>query len=150
VIQRADIAHAPVMAAIHSQAFAPPEAWDASALALQLQLPGSFGLIGEGGFVLARVVAGEAEVLTLAVIPECRRQGLGGRLLRAALARAAASGATAMFLEVGVANVSARALYASAGAVPVGRRRAYYPDGSDALVLRIGHAALTACVSAGK
>jgi ribosomal-protein-alanine N-acetyltransferase len=41
-----------------------------------------------------------------------------------------------MFLEVATNNWAARALYSAAGYAEVGRRRRYYPDGSDALVLR--------------
>jgi ribosomal-protein-alanine N-acetyltransferase len=50
---------------------------------------------------------------------------------------AAAMGAAAIFLEVSVANSAARAVYAQAGFKPVGRRRSYYQDRSDALVLRL-------------
>jgi ribosomal-protein-alanine N-acetyltransferase len=46
-------------------------------------------------------------------------------------------GAACLFLEVSEVNAPARALYARAGAEEVGRRRRYYSDGSDALVLRI-------------
>jgi ribosomal-protein-alanine N-acetyltransferase len=41
-----------------------------------------------------------------------------------------------MFLEVAERNGAARALYAAAGFAAAGRRRRYYPDGADALVLR--------------
>ncbi|MEN0075727.1 MAG: ribosomal-protein-alanine acetyltransferase, partial [Paracraurococcus sp.] len=58
------------------------------------------------------------------------------RLLAAALAGAAAPGAAAMFLEVAAGNAPAQALYAGQGFAEVGRRRRYYADGSDALVLR--------------
>jgi ribosomal-protein-alanine N-acetyltransferase len=57
-------------------------------------------------------------------------------LLAGAMAQAASLGATAMFLEVSERNEAARALYAAAGFVPAGRRRRYYADGTDALVLR--------------
>lgn len=134
----AGIAHAAAMAAVHAQSFPPAERWGADAFALQLPLPGVFGLIAPaGGIVLARVVADEAEILTLAVIPAARRIGLGRSLLGAARAAAAAAGALAMFLEVSEANQAARALYASCGFRPVGRRRTYYADRSDALVLRL-------------
>ncbi|RAI57221.1 ribosomal-protein-alanine acetyltransferase [Roseicella frigidaeris] len=102
-----------------------------------LGMPGAFGLWVPGaGFVLARAAGGEAEILTLAVRPPARRRGLGGALLAGALAGAVARGAAAMFLEVAAGNAAARALYAGQGFVEVGRRRRYYPDGSDALVLR--------------
>jgi len=46
-------------------------------------------------------------------------------------------GATALFLEVATANVAAQSLYREAGLTEVARRRRYYPDGSDAIVLRM-------------
>jgi ribosomal-protein-alanine N-acetyltransferase len=136
-IEAAGPAHAAALAAIHCAAFPSKEAWSADVIALQLGLPGAFGLIDpEGGMVLARVVADEAEILTIAVLPAARRHGLGRALLRTAMDRAAERGAREMFLEVAIANGAARALYAALGFTQVGRRRGYYPGGGDALILR--------------
>lgn len=127
----------PALAALHAVAFPSAEQWDAATIRVLLDLPGGFGLLRPGaGFVLARVAADEAEILTLAVDPAARRRGHGGALLTGAMAAAAARGAVAMFLEVSEHNAAARALYAAAGFAEAGRRRRYYPDGSDALVLR--------------
>lgn len=124
------------MAALHAAAFPPVDAWGPDALELMLGLDGGFGFLLPGrGFVLARAVAGEAEILTLAVAPEARRQGAGAALLRAAMAEAWARQAEQLFLEVSARNEAARALYAAAGFEAVGRRRHYYTDGADALVL---------------
>ena len=129
--------HAHAMALVHAAAFAPPACWSASVIGLQLGLPGAFGWIApEGGMILARCAADEAEVLTLAVDPLARRQGIGRALLRQALATARERGAIAMFLEVSAANAPARGLYASTGWVTAGCRPRYYPGGVDALVLR--------------
>ncbi len=102
-----------------------------------------------GGVVLARVVADEAEILTLAVDPLVRRQGAGRLLLQAAMDDAWQRGAAAMFLEAASSNAAALALYGSAGFVQVGRRPRYYPGDDDALVLRgllnPGAAAEAAC-----
>jgi ribosomal-protein-alanine N-acetyltransferase len=128
---------AAALAALHAAAFPPMDRWGPDALALLLDVPRGFGLLAEGeGFILARLAADEAEILTLAVDPAARRRGVGGALLAGAMARAAAGGAASMFLEVAEGNAAARALYAAAGFAPVGRRRRYYPDGGDALVLR--------------
>lgn len=125
------------MAAIHAAVMPDGEAWDAPAFAAQLALPHTFGLIDpEGGMVLARVAADEAEILALAVAPQARRRGRGTALLAAAEARAAADGARVMYLEVADHNDAARALYRRAGYVRAGLRRFYYRDGADALVLR--------------
>lgn len=130
-------AEAPTLAALHAAAFPPDQRWGADAIRLMLEMPGAFGLHRPGlGFVLARVAADEAEILTLAVVPEARRQGHGGALLAAAMACAAMRGARALFLEVSDRNMAACALYGAAGFVEVGRRPRYYTDGSDALVLR--------------
>lgn len=124
------------MAAVHALAFPAAGRWDAAAIAAQLAQPGVFGLIEpQGGMVLAREAAGEAEILTIAVAPEARRRGVGRALMLAAAGMAAARGAQAMFLEVAETNAAARALYESLGYRPVGRRKRYYPDGADALVL---------------
>lgn len=132
----ATTAHAEAMALLHGRAFAAGN-WGADAIGMQLALPGVFGWIAPaGGMILARVAADEAEVLTLAVDPAAQRQGLGGTLLEQALDTARQRGAKAAFLEVASGNAPARALYAAAGFVMVGRRPGYYPDGGDALVLR--------------
>ena len=140
-------AHAAAMALVHADAFPPPERWEPDEMALQLCLPGTYGLIcslpfspesGEagGGFILFRVVTDEAEVLTLAVTAAARGRGLGRRLLQGALDCAQGLGAASMFLEVSPGNTLALSLYASAGFVRVGCRRRYYPDGGGAVVLR--------------
>ncbi|MFC7475415.1 GNAT family N-acetyltransferase [Dankookia sp. GCM10030260] len=130
-------ADAAALAALHAAAFPPAEAWGVDAIALMLGLPGAYGIWSAGqGFVLARAAGGEAEILTLAVLPAARRQGVGAALLAAALAAAVVRGAAAMFLEVAAGNAAALGLYRGFGFVEVGRRRRYYADGSDALVLR--------------
>lgn len=139
---QATSAHNHVMAAIHAASFPAKERWGADAMALQIALPGAFGFLAgargvPGGFVLARVAADEAEILTLAVLPASRRAGLAGMLLRAAWSRAAAAGETRILLEVAEDNTAARALYAKIGFEQVGRRRGYYGAGADALVLRL-------------
>lgn len=92
-----------------------------------------------GGFVLSREAAGEAEILTVAVSDKFGRQGLGWRLMQAALREALARGGESMFLEVETANRAAVSLYRKLGFVQVGERPAYYtgPDGkrSSALVM---------------
>jgi ribosomal-protein-alanine N-acetyltransferase len=138
MISQATPAHAAALAAIHASAFPPREAWGADAIGLQLALPGVFGLIDDrGGMLVGRIAADEAEVLTLAVVPSARRRGIATALLRAARAQVTACGSSAMFLEVAVGNSAALALYEGESFIEVGRRRGYYPDSSDALVLRM-------------
>jgi ribosomal-protein-alanine N-acetyltransferase len=127
-----------VLAAIHARAFSAAEAWSRDVFDLQLAMPNVFGLLHpDGGLILVRVAADEAEILTLAVVPGVRRRGLGRVLLLEATDTAATLGVRAVFLEVSVANIAARALYTKAGFVQAGQRRQYYSDLSDALVLRL-------------
>lgn len=131
-------ADAEALASIHATAFARP--WGADALRDLLRQVGAFAVGRDAeGFILCRVVADEAEILTLATTPDVRRQGLGLRLVEAAAKEAAGRGATRLFLEVAQDNVAARALYARAGLVEIGRRHAYYarPEGPaiDALIM---------------
>lgn len=128
---------AEALAALHAEAFDAP--WSPGAFADLIGQPGVV-LEAEGdGFILIRTVADEAEILTLAVRPSARRQGLGARLVRAASDRASAKGTTRLFLEVAEDNAPARALYRSLGFQAAGRRPRYYqrPEGpaTDALIL---------------
>jgi len=122
------------LAALHATSF--PDAWNAKSIADLLAGPGVFAFAADDGFVMVRVAAGEAEILTLAVVPEARGKGLGRALLQAAIRKARTLDAATMFLEVGADNPAARALYASLGFTKVGDRKGYY-QGRDALVLRL-------------
>jgi ribosomal-protein-alanine N-acetyltransferase len=134
---------AQTLAALHGRAFDDP--WPVIMIADLLDGEGMIALVWEQGetargFVLARVVVDEAEILTLAVDPASRRAGVGAALLARAIDLAAERGAAALFLEVAVDNLAALGLYDRHGFAKVGRRRAYYThaDGHaiDALVLR--------------
>ena len=125
------------IASIHAEAFDAP--WDAAAFSDLLTQTGVIACAETEGFILIRVVADEAEILTLAVRPAARRRGMAARLTARAVAAAEAEGATRLFLEVAEDNAAARALYASLGFQAAGRRRGYYDrkDGpaADALML---------------
>jgi [ribosomal protein S18]-alanine N-acetyltransferase len=110
-------------------------------LALDQKLFNIFGL-RECGRLLAYLslyhTDGEMEILNLAVTPERRRQGLGGRLLGLVVQIGRNMGVDIVLLEVRESNVAARSLYAGFGFRQVGVRRRYYPDnGEDALLLRM-------------
>ena len=136
---------APALAALHAAAFAAAARWPAAEIEALLRLDTVTGLvIGSGataqGFVLVSQVAEDAEILTLAVDPGYRRQGLGARLVAGAAAVAASRGAWRLLLEVGEGNAPARALYDRAGFRQVGRRPGYYAAGTqreDAFVLEL-------------
>jgi ribosomal-protein-alanine N-acetyltransferase len=129
------------MAAVHALAFDEP--WSVGDLAALLDSPGVFGVLARradvvAAFALARAVAGEAEILTLAVAPDVRRQGLGAALIEAVSASAVSTGVSRLFLEVAADNDAGLALYRHAGFVQIGARPGYYRrEGGavDALVL---------------
>ncbi|MEP5089479.1 MAG: GNAT family N-acetyltransferase, partial [Paracoccaceae bacterium] len=79
------------------------------------------------GFSLVRVIATEAELLTLAVQPLNQKKGLGRGLLEQTVALAVSLGAKKIFLEVAADNVPAIGLYTSSGFDVIGRRPRYYP-----------------------
>jgi ribosomal-protein-alanine N-acetyltransferase len=92
------------------------------------------------GFILSRLVAGEAEILSVAVASAQRGRGLARRLLDLHLRRLAGLGTNTVFLEVDEENAPACRLYRRAGFRDVGRRQGYYQTGAgrntSALVLR--------------
>lgn len=134
---------APVMARLHALAFENP--WTAAAFTSLLEGTGVFALVAEAegpcGLILCRAVAREAEILTLGVTPQARRNGIARALVVGALAIARRAQAETMFLEVGAENLSAVGLYSQLGFVETGRRQSYYARASegreDALVMRL-------------
>jgi len=110
------------------------------AVALRLAHSGQGESLAAVGFALFRAVADEAELLTLSVLPEAQREGIGAGLLAACEDGARAAGAARLFLEVAAGNAAARALYGRAGYRECGRRKGYYlhPDASrdDAVVMQ--------------
>jgi [ribosomal protein S18]-alanine N-acetyltransferase len=141
-LRPASAADAAAMARAHAAAF--PAPWSAEDILSFAEQPGGFALIADAGpevagFILCRVMAGEAEVLTLAVRPDHRRGGVASALVEAAAAFAAQT-AEAMLLEVAEDNPGALALYARIGFRTVGRRAGYYARSGaasvDALVMR--------------
>ncbi|ENQ78575.1 ribosomal protein S18-alanine N-acetyltransferase [Brucella melitensis] len=91
------------------------------------------------GFVLVRLVAGEAEILTIAVSRDVQRQGVGRMLMDGVLRHLYQERAETLFLEVDEANIAAQALYRRLGFQKVGDRPAYYETAngrSAALILR--------------
>ncbi len=119
------------LAALHAACFTTPRPWTEAEFQSFLATPHVFLLGDAQGFVVGRAVAGEAELLTLAVAPAARRQGLGRALVAAFEAEAKLRGAAEAFLEVAEDNAPARALYAAAGYRETGRRTGYFrqPDG---------------------
>ncbi len=125
---------------LHGRAFAGQgRGWSADEFADLLASPLTCLSAAPHGFALSRVIADEAELLTLATDPDHRRQGVAAALLTAIEADVAARGAVRHFLEVAADNDGAYALYVRSGYVQTGRRAGYYarPEGAhvDALLM---------------
>jgi len=92
------------------------------------------------GFAISRVIAPEAELLTIAVDRRRLRSGVGKALITGHLSRLAAAGAKDVFLEVDQGNSAALQLYSTLGFQQVGERKGYYRTKSGvpatALVMR--------------
>jgi [ribosomal protein S18]-alanine N-acetyltransferase len=129
IVRPATRADAEALGQVHAEAFEAP--WSGGEVLRFAEDRGGVALVAEGedgetaGFILCRLIAGEAEVLTLAVRTAARRRGVATALLSAAIDLTRMNAAS-MFLEVAEDNPGALALYARAGFEPVGRRAGYY------------------------
>lgn len=138
-----DVRHARQVAALHHQGgFARLwEPGECAALLTDRAVVTEGVFIGSAsepcGFVMSRLAADEAEILSIVVAGGRRRSGLGQSLLCAHMAQLAARGAAQLFLEVEEGNAPAIGLYQRLGFETVGRREGYYPkpDGSRAAAL---------------
>jgi ribosomal-protein-alanine N-acetyltransferase len=121
------------IAALHALCF-PDAPWPQDSFATLLDQPMVHLVTVEHGFLVATIIHPEAEILTLCVHPEHRRQGKAGLLLDLL-----AQDVDSMFLEVAEDNVAALEMYRGQGFVETGRRTGYYarPGGAkvDALTM---------------
>lgn len=126
---------------IEQRCFSDP--WSVAAFEETLRPPHGLGLVAERaglvkGYLVARAIAGEGEILNLAVAPDARRRGLGDQLLGAGIAALAAAEVREIFLEVRERNQAALQLYQRRGFRPIGVRAGYYRNPvEDAIVLRL-------------
>lgn len=142
MIEAATPEQAELLGQLHARAFDRP--WSGAEIAKLMENQAVFALVARTGdemrgFVMAWAAAGDAELITVAVVPEARRQGVGVSLVTAAGVAALVRGAASMHLEVAEDNAAARALYLKLGYEEAGRRHAYYAGegGSvDAIVMR--------------
>ena len=118
-------------ARLHAEGFAHP--WSPEEIAALIASSSTVGAAALDpvngrlrGFILSRLAADEAEILTVVVEPASQGSGVGRALLSENLRQAANAGAKAMFLEVATDNAAALALYERFGFVKVGERAGYY------------------------
>lgn len=121
----------PDLVRLHAESFSDP--WSAEALRELLADHLDFTFVAPGenkrlnGFLLARRIGDEAEILTLAVEPPCRRTGIARHLLARIVAQLQRVPPCRLFLEVSAENRAAIGLYGAAGFRQVGLRKGYYP-----------------------
>jgi [ribosomal protein S18]-alanine N-acetyltransferase len=141
-VQPAGTADAARLAALHAAAF--QRGWSTEEferLLIERNVVADRATAGPrlAGFVISRLAADQAEILSVAVASRHRGHGLARKLLDVHLGRLAGYGINSVFLEVDEGNVAARRLYAGLRFAQVGRRERYYVDAGGtgtALVLR--------------
>lgn len=114
------------MAALHAAAFTQSRAWSVDDFVSLLSSPLCFAVGDTRCFALIRVIADEAELLTIATHPDYLRQGLALQCMANWQEQARVRGAAKAFLEVAEDNSAACALYIKCGFEHCGTRRAYY------------------------
>lgn len=144
VVERASRTDCEDFAAIHAASF--HRGWGAEDIAAMLADRAVVPHVvrrrqgGEvAGFILSRVAADEAEILTVAVAPRLRGRGLAARLLAAHVPELMRAGVRNLFLEVEAGNDPALRLYARQGFREIGRRKGYYRTAAgtaDAVTMR--------------
>ena len=117
------------------------DAWSEASVAAELTGPDRQAVVAvEDGTLVGYVVTLQGpdvvDLQRIGVDPRRRRRGTATALLDAVLSRTGHTGADRMLLEVSAGNAAALAFYAAAGFVEIDRRRRYYRDGSDAVVMR--------------
>lgn len=141
-IRQATVADAEILTDIHKRCF--PRYWNREAFTDFFSVDNTFAYLVEDknipiAMLVYRVACEQADILTLAVLSEWRRQGIAKILVDRMLGDCQKLGAKKLFLEVEVGNESAIKLYENASFKHTGRRKLYYQqlDGSltDALVM---------------
>ena len=120
------------LAQLHALCF-PHKPWAAFHFA-DLKKSGCDIIASEHGFIVWRVVADQAEIITIGVHPDARQTGIASAMLVLAESDAKTRGANKMFLEVAENNRPARAMYEKNGYTQIGVRPKYY-DGVDAILM---------------
>ena len=139
-VRLASAADAADLAAIRSACF--HNAWQENEFTELFNKPEIFCLIIPGiAYALVQMIPPESELITIAVRPEYRRMGMAKNLFRQIWKLLGEHGIDTLHLEVNEELTAARALYESAGFLPVGRRPGYYQSSTgqtkDAILLTL-------------
>lgn len=114
------------LATTHAAAFRTARPWSAEEFATLLDNRFCHVFGDSRCFALIRVIADEAELLTIATLPDAQRQGLARACMERWQSAAVKLGATRAFLDVAADNRAARSLYAACGYDRCGQRVGYY------------------------
>lgn len=139
IIKERDVKYTDGIDNVNTSSFSHP--WSKSLVEEDLKNPNSFYAIGiENERVVAyagmTVIAGEANLTNIAVLPEERQKGLGEKLLAHLLEACAKKKFSLITLEVRKSNFPAISLYSRFGFETEGERKKYYSDnGEDALIM---------------
>jgi len=125
--------------AIEAASFSPP--WTRGHFLDEMRSPFGFPLVaqapdgGVAGYLCLKMVLDEAEILDVAVSGSLRGRGIGRILMESALDFCRARGTALLCLEVRVGNDAAITLYHRLGFRETGRRKRYYENGEDAILM---------------
>ncbi len=117
---------------LHRKCF-PNKPWSANDFR-DLKKSGCEIIMSNNGFIVYRIVADEAEIITIGVAPEIRRSGVASAMLAIIENSIKNQGVKKIFLEVASTNKPAKKLYENNGYKSVGLRPKYY-DGVDAIIM---------------
>ena len=132
--------HVPQVAALEKLCFADP--WSENSVASELNNDLALWLVAMNddtvvGYIGSQTVAGETDVMNIAVHPDWRRRGIAQSLIECLVVELKNRGSEALMLVVRASNAPAIALYEKLGFRQVGRRPNYYRNPKeDALILR--------------
>ena len=120
------------LANLHQKCF-PNKPWSADDFR-DLKNSGCEIIMSENGFIVYRIAVDEAEIITIGVNPDFRRQGIAAAMVGIIEKTLKNQGVKKIFLEVASNNIAAQKLYENSGFVRVGLRPKYY-DGVDAILM---------------
>jgi [ribosomal protein S18]-alanine N-acetyltransferase len=133
---------------IDQKCFPPGISYSQPELLFYMRRPRAFTLVAEpaarngraaatpAGFIVAETGKPAGHIITIDVLKEFRRSGLGSQLMAAAEERMRAAGCTAVILETAVDNATALAFYRRHQYFLVKTLPRYYATGVDAFVLK--------------
>ena len=122
------------IAELHKLCF-PHKPWSADDFG-ELKKSGCEIVASQNGFIVWRTVLDESEIITIGVHPDARGTGIAIAMIGLMENEIKKNGASKIFLEVSHTNTPAIKLYEKCGFVQIGKRKNYYSDGTDAILMQ--------------